>query len=277
MTEHETPELPTELARRIQLVRRDMGQLLFHFTRAPTDKWIRVEHDHGGVSHMSASASSVLRKILYDGTLLGTSRWTYGYNTVCFTEAPIYEFNYVFALIELASSKQERPRYEPYGIAVPKKWLFQQGGRPAIYDDPDAFRFYPKDLQYRFVPYDPSKGIDYTWEREWRIQTDALRLDPKHTLVVVPSSEEAFNLVYEMADMEADYDDESGAPTGAFHVAKWLAVSLDLFGFTPHGPSPDDKYKDLWGQFKAGTITGEQLAERIARELSQDEEGRSGS
>ena len=230
MAQHKTPDLPEELARRIQLVRRDMGRLLFHFTRAPSEGgYLDIKHEWG-VSTMTASAGGVLRKILYEGRLLGTSTWTYGRNTVCFTEAPIQEFNYIFSLVEMASSKKERPRYEPYGIAVSKAWLFERGGRPVIYDHPDAFDQYRTAQQYRFVPYDPPNGVDYTWEREWRIQGDSLELDPKQTLVVVPTSEEAFELVYEMADVEGEID-EDGMPQGPFHIAKWLAVSLDLFGF----------------------------------------------
>jgi len=88
-------------------------------------------------------------------------------------------------------------------------------------------------MQHRFVPYDLEKGIDFTWEREWRIRTGALALDPKNTLVVVPTSDEAFELVYEFADMEADFDyvDGESFPVGAYHTPHWLAVSLDLFGF----------------------------------------------
>ena len=33
----------------------------------------------------------------------------------------------------------------------------------------------------------PDKGIDFTWEREWRIRTEGLPLDPKITTLVVPS------------------------------------------------------------------------------------------
>jgi hypothetical protein len=179
---------------------------------------------------MSASAGAVLEKILYEGQLLGTSRWTYGYNCVCFTEAPIQEFNSIFSLIEIAASENERPRYEPYGIAVNKNWLFAHGGRPVIYDHPSAFEALSDDHKYRFVPYDPGAGIDFTYEREWRIKTDSLKLDPQKTLVIVPTAEEAFDLVYQFADMEADYDKE-GNPESAYHVAKWLAVSLDIFGF----------------------------------------------
>lgn len=224
-----TPELAAELAKRIRLVRRDMGDLLFHFTRAPTGPYVEIEH-FGSTETVTASTFAILRKILHDRKLIGSSKWTEGSTCVCFTEAPIQEFNSIFRLVEIAASRQERPRYEPYGIAVGKKWLYAQGGRPVIYDHPSAFASFPSEHQYRFVPYDPANGIDYTWEREWRVNCDALTLDPNETLVIVPTSDEAFDIVYELADLEADWDDEQ--PVGVYHKPKWLAVSLDLLGFT---------------------------------------------
>jgi len=49
------------------------------------------------------------------------------------------------------------------------------------------------------------------------------------TLVIVPTADEAFKIVYEFANIEADYDDD-GLIMGAYHDPNWLAVSLDLFG-----------------------------------------------
>jgi len=63
-------------------------------------------------------------------------------------------------------------------------------------------------LKYRFVKYDIENEIDYTWEREWRIKTESLRLNPKYTIVIVPTAEEAFEIVYEFAEIEAEYDVE---------------------------------------------------------------------
>jgi hypothetical protein len=229
MTEHITPQLNPELLKRIKLVRRDLGTLLFHFTRTPPEHFVEWDTGHGGRASCPASAWAVLQKILHEGRLRGTSRWTYGQDCVCFTEAPFHEFNSIFSLVDIAASEKERPRYEPYGVAVSKNWLFERGGRPVIYDHPDAFESFSNDQRYRFVQYDPKAGIDFTWEREWRIRAENLQLDPKETLVVVPDSEEAFELVYSFAKLEAD-SDESG-PIGAYHVANWLAVSLDIFGF----------------------------------------------
>ena len=176
-----------------------MGSLLFHFTRKPTARSVKIASGRGR-KLVAGSAGAVLDKILREGRLRGTSRWSHGQKCVCFTEAPIQELRSVFSLVAIAASKKERPRYEPYGIGVSKKWLFAQGGRPVIYDDSEAFGVLPEDLKFRFVPYDPGNNIDYTWEREWRIRTDYLQLDPREALVIVPTSDEAFQLVYEFAD-----------------------------------------------------------------------------
>lgn len=227
MTSQPTPDLSPELAKRIRLVRRDMSDLLFHFTRGKEPIWHELR---GYRFNSSDTASNILTKILREGFLRGSSEWTYGKNTICFTEAPIQEFNSIFSLASIASEKHLRPRYEPYGVAVNKRWLFSQGGRPVIYDHPDSETKYPDDLLYRFCPYDLENSVDYTWEREWRIETKELRLDPKHTIVIVPTSTEAFDIVYENSNPEADIDDD-GLATGVIHTPTWLAVSLDLFGF----------------------------------------------
>jgi hypothetical protein len=244
MNIHNTPELSDNLSKRIRLVRRDMGSLLFHFTRRPPESWVNVLLDDHRSLGIIGSAYSILRKILHEGKLRGSSKWSYGHSCICFTEAPIQEFNSIFSLAEIASSNDERPRYEPYGIAVSKTWLFEQGGRPVIYDHPDSFDNFSANQQYRFVPYEPEKGIDFTWEREWRINAEALTLDPKHTFVIVPTSEEAFELVYGFANEEADWDVEGssgeGFITGVYHAPKWLAVSLDLFGFKHSGVEPTE-------------------------------------
>jgi len=232
MESNRLPDLPQELARRIRLVRRDIGNLLFHFTRPSEDAFVTVSLPGGGTSSWQGTAAGVLRKILHEAKLIGTSAWIRsGEDCVCFTEAPLHEFSTVFRLNELAASKDERPRYEPYGIAVNKEWLFSQGGRPVIYDKPDALDEYPESLRYRFVPYDPEQGIDHSWEREWRIKAQALNLDPKHTLVVVPTADEAADIVYDFAEWEADYDYPDPSPVGAYPVPRWLAVSLDILGF----------------------------------------------
>ncbi|MBB5349553.1 hypothetical protein JWG42_14405 [Desulfoprunum benzoelyticum] len=218
-----------KLHKRINLVRRDLGNLLFHFTRSP-GKLVEIEKEHSK-SSLSDSPLSVLEKILSDGFLLGSSKNIRGgFKCICFTESPISEIVSLFSLVNIAESKTQKTRYEPFGIAVKKDWLYSQGGRPVLYQPENEFKLLPEELQYKHVKFEPEKGVDFTWEREWRIKADKLLLDPKETLVVVPDAETAFDLAYQNAEVELDFDRDP-VPQGAYHVAKWMTVSLDLFGF----------------------------------------------
>jgi hypothetical protein len=206
-----------EILKHMQLLRRDQGNLLFHFTRRTEGK----------------SAADVIEDILRQGCLKGSSGLIKGrYNCVCFTEAPITELAPIFSLSKLASFQQGTFRYEPFGIAVSKEWLFEQGGRPVIYQSDSEFHTLPDELKYRHVRYEPTKGLDFTWEREWRIRTDELKLDPKETLVIVPTSGKAFEFMYSHSTLEAtSFDRETGFADSVAHEPMWMAVSLSFFGF----------------------------------------------
>ena len=234
MTNPQMPEQSEEIRKRIRLVRRDMSDMLFHFTRAPDTNRTENGLMRVGSVYCTASAAGVLKKILTESCLVGTGTWTAGVACVCFTEAPIQEFAAIFSLVQIAASLAQRPRYEPYGIAVTKEWFFRQGGRPVIYERPSEFSSFSESQQYRLVPYDPEVGTDFTWEREWRIRTDHLRLDPMNTLVVVPTANEAFEFVSYFAENPADWADPGTSSNvdvaGEYRIAQWLAVSLDLFG-----------------------------------------------
>ncbi len=192
-------------------VRRDIGNLLFHWTRSINGN----------------SAFNILKKIIYEGELLGNDYLIRGgTKCVCFTESPITE---LASLFKLYSETDERKRFEPYGIAVRKEWLYSKGGRPVVYQSEQEYQQLPELLKWKHVRFEPNLS-DFTWEREWRIKTDKLELDPKQTLLVVPSADEAFELMYNNADEEYDEYDEEGIPQKINHVPYWMAVSLDLFG-----------------------------------------------
>ncbi|MEW8022336.1 MAG: hypothetical protein AB2777_16780 [Candidatus Thiodiazotropha endolucinida] len=50
---------------------------------------------------------------------------------ICFTEAPENEFHRI------------KSKYSPFGIQVPKKWLFELGGRPVIYQTNEEYNLLP--------------------------------------------------------------------------------------------------------------------------------------
>lgn len=199
-----------DLLKWMHVIRRDLGNLVVHWTRARWN-WGKIEAD----------AFQVLCEILKEGRLRGSHGGIKGsYRCVCFTEAPVSELATLFKISELTPGT----RYEPFGIAVSKIWLFEQGGRPVIYQPAEDFELLPEDLRWRHCRYelcrDPEKTIDFTWEREWRIQTEALELEPKETLVIVPTRQHAYDAMINFLE-----EDEERYPE-----PKWMTVSLDYFG-----------------------------------------------
>lgn len=164
------------------IARSDIGDLLVHWTR-------RKETEN-----QTTSAFNILRKIIREKRIKGGDGYIRGgYDCVCFTESPISDLVKVFSLAKMSEDKARRHRYEPYGIGIKKEWLFNQGGRPVIYGSSDDFNELPDSQRRRYVNYNPP-SIDFTWEREWRIQTNLLELDPEQTVLVVPTRTHARQL-----------------------------------------------------------------------------------
>lgn len=83
-------------------------------------------------------------------------------------------------------NKRGETRYSMCGIVVPKQWLFELGGRPVIYQTDEEYFGLPEEYRWRHVRFDPPNGVDFTWEREWRIQTDESPFDTSIAEVIVP-------------------------------------------------------------------------------------------
>lgn len=216
----------------MNMVRRDIGNLLFHFAKIPSAPISIIRGQ--SVTHLGQTPYAVLKKILQERQLNGSSGFIRGgHNCVCFTESPISELSAVFSLANCADTSDHSTRYKPYGIAVKKDWLFRQGGRPVIYQADSEYAALPLDLQHRHVRYEPDNGVDFTWEREWRIKINELPIPFSDILVVVPTAEEAFEIMHEFSSSEPNsYDDEGNpdAAGGTFTYPTLQAVSLDLFG-----------------------------------------------
>jgi hypothetical protein len=150
-----------------RVIREDLSDRLIHLTRSLTHK------ESGNV------LSAILRERQLRG---GTGNIKGGYTCVCFSEAPIGKLGQI-----LAQPMAHKVRYKPYGVMVAKEWLFSQGGRPAIYQPDGEFTDLPESHRHRHVCYDPP-GVDFSWEREWRIRTDALALDPEILFLDEPTS-----------------------------------------------------------------------------------------
>ena len=148
------------------IVRDDLSNRLIHLTRDADDKL----------------ASDKFLEILLARRVNGSRRDIRGGQLcVCLTEAPISKL-----AMTIAQANQQAFRYRPFGIILTKEWVFSNGGRPVIYQKNDEFDLLPDALKYRHVRFEPGE-CDYTWEREWRVPTNALLLEPAQTTVVVPT------------------------------------------------------------------------------------------
>lgn len=162
--------------------RQDISDYLIHFT-----KDMNLE-----------MAFKRFQKILRDHFLLGGNRCIKGgYTCVCFSEAPLTSLSTGLINSRYYSS------YSPFGIMMPKTYIYALGGRPVIYQSDCEFGNLPESLRWRHVRYEPPK-IDFSWEREWRIKIDYLPFDEGSVSLVLPDLMWANRLKTEH-EFEQDY------------------------------------------------------------------------
>jgi len=139
--------------------------MLTHFTRA---------------SHPAAAIDN-LAAILSAGCIRASTRMIRTKRPViCFFDAPFEHLAHVL-------SPSARRRYEPFGIAVSKRYAFKMGARPVVYLPwKEASAILPQAELWRVVSIDLSRrpAIDWTFEREWRMAGD-LPLGAGDTVVLV--------------------------------------------------------------------------------------------
>lgn len=149
-------------------MRPDISNSVIHFTKGATPD----------------EALWRLLEIVQSGLLLGGTGMIRGdYRCVCFTEAPPLP-----ALAADFSAAGSFTRYQPFGLMFSKQWLFSRGGRPVVYQTDTDYDLMPAELRWRHVRYEPDAipPIDFTWEREWRLQCENLSFTPADVALVVP-------------------------------------------------------------------------------------------
>lgn len=157
-------------------MRYDVSDKLVHLTKGTGDD----------PSKHREEAIQTLRKILNEKRLIGGNGFIKGkHKCVCFSEAPISSLSHIIAQRDGTDGKPYK--YQPYGLIFEKAWLFQKGGRPVIYGPDDEYELLPEVMRYRHVRFTlGERNIDFTWEREWRIQTDQLDITSNDVTIVVP-------------------------------------------------------------------------------------------
>ncbi|AKJ30951.1 hypothetical protein AAW51_4260 [Caldimonas brevitalea] len=122
---------------------------------------------------------------LADGHIAGTQPPYMLGDTACvaFTEIPLS----VSAKL-LQGGRDFGINYAPVGFLCDRRWLFEQGARPVIYQSEAEAELLPPSQRYRHVTLDFERGIDFTWKREWRLPQPHLKLVPQHCHPVLPSA-----------------------------------------------------------------------------------------
>jgi hypothetical protein len=169
--------------------RTDMSKYLIHSVRKPEERDLpNEEHEFNEHNYFPLLCGEkldnefdVLKNIIREGGLRANLSFRngkatiYGNNPViCFTEMPLINF------LEYVKLRDNSSRITQYGVAMLKKEVYKNGGRPVIsglstekfeYLDAQKKILKPEILplaeQYRYVKFD--FATDWTHEREWRI------------------------------------------------------------------------------------------------------------
>lgn len=138
-----------------------------------------------------------LVSILRDGVIRASTRLIPGgHAAVCFFDSPIAELGRLL-------TPANRRRYEPFGIALDKRYAFRQGARPAIYMPlPEAERLLAPEELWRVaaIDFDRDPPVDWTFEREWRMGA------------AMPLTAAAVAIVESWRDVDDIYERFAGAP-----------------------------------------------------------------
>ena len=147
------------------------ASMLTHFTRASRE----------------GSALDNLVTILRDRMIRGSARMVRGRSpAVCLFDAPLAELSRLLV-------RGNRHRYEPFGIALDRRYAFKTGARPVVYMPwPEARRILPAEELWRVVSIDldHTPPVDWTFEREWRVR-GGLELPPRGAVALVETWRDA--------------------------------------------------------------------------------------
>lgn len=119
------------------------------------------------------SAFDNLISILAGGEIFGSSN-SKGFikgpnNATCFMDVPFQALKYV---LTPENMDPQKPRYEPFGIVLTKKYAYEHGCRPVLYLSNDETKVLqiPSEELWRVVRFEVTGDGWISWlhEREWR-------------------------------------------------------------------------------------------------------------
>lgn len=158
----------------------DLSSRVTHLTKGDTD------------DEAFENLISILEEKCIRASKIGSNFINGDIPAVCLQEAPLIaiaeNLQYEEKLRE--EDEKQRIRYLGFGIRFHKDFIYQNNGRPVIYDDTNQAKEYlHKSDWWRIVRLDLSDEnhmIDWTHEREWRVPGDLL-FDYSQCEIIVPS------------------------------------------------------------------------------------------
>lgn len=116
---------------------------------------------------------------------------------ICFTESPEYFMH------------RDKSKYQPFGFKFHKSRIFELGGRAVIYTPDYEKELIHADMQWRYMRHDPLArsqrtpyGVDFTWEREWRLPDP--EIDLSDGLKIIVPNQEFLKRAFEDTDSWVD-------------------------------------------------------------------------
>ncbi|WP_315730328.1 MULTISPECIES: hypothetical protein [unclassified Bradyrhizobium] len=123
----------------------------------------------------------------------------------CFMDVPFASLKYV---LTPANVDPQKPRYEPYGIAITKEFAYNHGCRPVLYLSNDEVKTLniPQAEKWRIVRFEATKAgwISWVHEREWRCKGD-FKLPLRPYAVFVRDTRDAQRLMKNLAKYPKKY------------------------------------------------------------------------
>ena len=190
------------------MIRPDISNSLIHLTRDRKD----------------LTSEQVFDKIVSEKNILGSNEYIRGkHNCICFSETPIS------AIGQILAQESGDFHYGPFGFLFSKKYLFEKGARPVIYQPDSDYKLLSVELQYRHVRFEIN-NIDWTWEREWRLRTENLKLEPDTVTLIVRDRKKIEEIKTQAL---SGHDPLSIATSGYLSSKKfeWHFISLSDLGF----------------------------------------------
>ncbi|WP_281976053.1 DUF2971 domain-containing protein [Halobacillus litoralis] len=186
--------------RRIQY-RNDLSGYVYHLTKSSIDE----------DGNQVMSALDRLLKIIKERKLNGSSTEsgfiTGNQKAICFQDAPISGI--VQNVAHENTYRQElggKVRYTYVGLAFPKPYIFQNGGRPVFYEEKEkAKRILPPEEHWRIVDYsllNENNIIDWTHEREWRMPRNEFYFEIPKATILLPNQELYVELLAKLSKEE---------------------------------------------------------------------------